>query len=396
MLVIQNARLLSPLTEGYNENTADIFIKDNLIDEILPCGKQSPPEGALVIDANHKTVMPGLWDLHCHLYLQKQTCNTDVIMKNVAEEMFDCWRYSLDYLKQGYTSLRDCGAVMDTAIFVREAIDRGDLKGPRVLASGTIITPTETGNQTFPLLYTVADSPDELRKVARRELEKGADFLKYMGTGANTNKGGKPGSTIATVEELRTLQEIAEMKQTHVAVHCHGSDCIEKCTDIGIRTVEHGSYVSDNAIEKLLKSGKTFIIPTHSIHAVIYEEPVSGLMTNGSSKKDLMMYGFERLKVAYKAGLKLGWGTDCVQTDFNARPGLEFYARQKYSGYGNMDMLIQATKNSAEIVDMGDRLGTIKVGKIADIIVVDGNPDEDISIMSKPMLHVIRDGKKLI
>ncbi len=394
--VIQNARLISYLTEGYSESTADIFIKDDLIDEILPCGKQTPPAGATVIDVAGKTVMPGLFDLHCHLYLQSQTCNTDVIMKNPSEEMFDCWRYSLEYMKQGFTTLRDVGGTMEASIYLRDAINRGDLKGPRIIASGLIMTPTEVGNKTFPLLYAVADSPDALRETARKELEKGADFLKYMGTGAVTNKGGAPASRIATVAELQAVQEVAEMKLTHVAVHCHATEGIEKCVEVGIRTVEHGSLIEEKAIDMLVKSGKTFVIPTFSIFTVIYEDPVTGLMANGSSKKDIIKHGFDCLANAYKAGLKLGWGTDIVQTDFIARPGLEFYARKKYSNYSNKDMLLQATKNSAEIICVDDKLGTVKAGKIADLIVVDGNPDEEIEAMMKPMLHVFSNGKKMI
>lgn len=397
MTIIQNARLLPALTEGYEGTLADIHIVGNKIDKILPCGTGNLPEDATVIDAGKKSVIPGLWDLHAHLYLQSQTCNTDILMKNAGQELFDCYHYALEYLKQGYTTLRDVGTAMDAALFVRDAINRGDLDGPRVIASGIILTPTEMGNSTFPLLYAMADSPDELRKIARIELEKGADFLKYMGSGATTNKNGQPGRRIATDSELRAIQEVAELKGTYVAVHCHSAEGIEACIETGIHTIEHGSFVTDRAIEMLLRSGNnSFIVPTASIMDVILTEEVEGLMVNADSKKDLLRFTFTRWVAAYKAGVKLGWGTDVVQTDFIAHPGLEFTARKKYCDFSNIDMLLQATKYSAEIAGYGDTLGTVKEGKLADLIVVDGNPDEDIAAMTRPMLHVIRDGKKLV
>ncbi len=395
MYLLKNARLIKELTEGYDNEYADVLIKDNKIEKILPCDSEAI-ENIKTIDLERNTLMPGLWDLHSHLYLQSQTCNTDVIMKNLGEELFDCYKYSLDYLKQGYTTIRDCGATMDTVLFVRDAINRGDLKGIRILACGTIITPTERGNLAFPLLYTEVNSPDELRKVARQELEKGADFLKYMGTGAFTNKDAKPGDRIATVDELKAIQEIAEIKNTYVAVHAHGSECIEKCIEIGIRTIEHASFVSDKAIDMLVKKESSYLIPTTSFWSTFLEEGNQGLVANADNKRDLVFQSFDRWNKAYKAGLKLGWGTDIPQTNLIKEPGLEFTTRKKYCGMKDVDLLLQATKNSAEIAGYGDILGTVKEGKIADLIVLQGKPDLDISEMKKLPIHVFRDGEKLI
>lgn len=398
MLLIKNARLIEELTEGFEiKGLSDVLIEGNKISKIRPAGFDFG-EIEDVLDINGKTLMPGLWDLHAHMYLQSQTCNTDVIMKNVGEELFGCYNYAKEYLKQGYTTIRDCGSVMDTNILVRDAINRGDLKGPRVIACGIIITPTEVGNNTFPILYAEVDGPDELRKVARRELQKGADFIKYMGTGAYTNKDGRPGDTIASVAELKAVQEAVEIKNTYVAVHAHGADCIEKCIDIGVRTIEHGTHVSDKAIEMLLKQAqpKSFIIPTFALWDAMIGDDPQGLVKNGNCKTELVYYAFSRWETANKAGLKLGWGTDGCMTDFVARPGLEFHARKTYSHMGNMDMLLQATKNSAEIAGYGDVLGTVKEGKIADLIVVNGNPDENIEAMYQLADNVIRDGELLI
>ena len=313
MILIKNARLIGALTEGYDSQMADVMIEGNKIKSISACGVEVSNPEIQVIDAQGKTLMPGLWDLHAHLYLQSQTCNTDVLMQNLGEELFDCYRYSREYLKQGYTSIRDVGGTQETAIYVRDAINRGDLKGSRVLASGLIITPTETGNKTFPMLYAVADSPDDLRRIARQELEKGADFLKYMGTGAFTNKDGNPDTRIATDIELKTIQEVAEMKHTYVAVHAHGTEAIDRCVEFGIRTIEHGSFVSDWAIEQMLKTETSFIIPTSSFWATFLDAGAQGLVANAGSKRDLVFKSFDRWRVANEAGLKPGWGTGITQ-----------------------------------------------------------------------------------
>ncbi len=395
-MIIKNARLIKELTEGYDGEYGDIIIKDNIIEKIVPCGTPLDEAGQEVIDAEKKTVMPGLWDLHAHLYLQAQTCNTDTIMRDTGEELFGCYHFAKEYIKQGYTTVRDCGATRDTAIFVRNAINAGDLKGPRLIVSGIIISPTTLGNKTFPLLYAEVDGADELRKVARQELAKGVDFLKYMGTGAYTNQGGVPGKRITTVDELKAIQEVAELDNTYVAVHCHGSEAIERCIELGIRTIEHGSLISDRAIEMLQENETSYIIPTASLWSVMVSGKAEGLVSNAAGKKDDLVYmAFDRWNVANKAGLKLGWGTDITMPEFVETPGLEFKARYECCGMAPMDMLKQATINSAEIAGYGESLGTVKEGKIADLIITDGNPDEDIYVMCKPMVKVIRNGEVL-
>ncbi len=396
-MLIKNARLIDVLTEGYENEYADILIKEGKIEKIVPCGTKIDIDNMEVIDAKNKTVMPGLWDLHSHLYLQAQTCNTDTLMRDLGEELFGCYRFAKEYVKQGYTTIRDVGATRDTAIFLRNAINNGDLEGPRIIASGIIITPTTLGNNSFPMLYAEVDGADELRKVARQELAKGADFLKYMATGANTNLGGVPGKRIATIEELRVIQEVAELDNTYVAVHCHGAEAIERCIEVGIRTIEHGSYITDEIIEKLAKCQTSYIIPTHSIHYVILSPDATGLSNNvNPTKRKLLTESFKRIEAAYKGGLKLGWGTDIFMPEFVSMPGLEFKVRYEESHMDTKGILLQATKNSAEIAGYGDVLGSVKEGKLADLIIVDGNPDEDIYVMCKPMIHVIKEGKCLI
>lgn len=397
-LLIKKARLVKELTEGIGfEGLGDVLIHGNRIKEISPTGTRNYNEDE-VLDINGNTLLPGLWDLHAHLYLQSQTCNTDVLTKDVGDELFDCFDYAKEYLKQGYTTIRDCGSILDTNILLRNAINRGALKGPRIIACGIIITPTERGNSSFPRLYAEVDGVDELMKVARLELQKGADFLKYMATGAYTNSDGRPGDTIATIGELRAIQEIAEMKNTYVAVHAHGDDGIRKCVDVGIRTIEHGSLISDETIDKMLAQNepRSFIIPTLSLWDTMLSENPQGLVTNGSQKLDLVRYSMTRWEQAYKAGLKLGFGTDITMPEFVNQPGLEFKCRKNYTNMKDIDLLLQATKYSAEIAGYSDELGTVKEGKIADLIVVEGKPDDDISAMYKLPTVVIRDGEKLI
>lgn len=398
MLLIRNVRLIDALTEGFEGQMADILVKGNRINKIDVAGSISVDQDVEVIEGDGRTLLPGFWDLHAHLSFRTPTANTDSMMNNIGEELFGCYDYARLYLEHGYTSVRDCGSAYETVIYLRDAIEKGYMKGPRLLTSGLIISPTTKGNKMFPAIYAEADSPDEVRKAARIELEKGADFVKYMATGAFMNKGGEPGNQIATKEELMAAQEVAVMNNTYVAVHAHNANAIEMCIDAGIRTIEHASFMTDKAIEALKDSETSFIVPTYSVAYMFLRatEKVGVTEFFGDNKRQLTLDGFESLTKSYEAGVKMGWGSDIGMYDLTENPGLEFIARKEVSKMDNIDMLLQATKYSAEIAGFGDEVGTIKEGKIADIILMDGKPDEDIEALKKLPVCVIRDGEKLI
>ncbi|MDR3585882.1 MAG: amidohydrolase family protein [Desulfosporosinus sp.] len=390
MLILRNCRLIKELTEDYSKQYADILIDGKYIIAINDVGTDFKVQ-CEEINICNKTVIPGLFDLHAHIDCRSLDPSR-MHLKGAGTTAFEAYECGREYLRQGYTTVRDCGCRFNAAIALRDAINEGIVQGPRMIASGLIITPTERGNSTFETLYVEADGPEEVRKACRQELQKGADFIKVMGTGAFYNVGGVPGETISSLEEFEAAVKVAEMKNTYVAAHCHGTGAIKLAINAGIRTIEHGSFIDDVGISMLKGNDNCFIIPTLSIFMVTNDDPSlipNQILDTIKSLKEAMT---NCIINAYKAGLKLGWGTDIDFENLKKRPGYEFIVRKKILDFDNIDMLLQATKYSAEIVRLNDRLGTVKAGKYADLIVIDGNPDDNIFVMEKDLIHVLKEG----
>lgn len=401
MLIVKNARLVGALTEGYEDTFADIWIDDGRIMELRRPG-WTPAEseaaasadlpGAVIIDAAGKTVLPGLIDMHAHVYL-KSLDLAKIRDHGPADSVLNAYQYAREYLKAGYTTVRDCGCMYNVTVAMEEARKRGELELPRLISSGQILTPTETGNDTFGELYTEVDSPEEVRKAARIQFKLKNDFIKYMVTGAFLNEKGSPGMVIACEDELRAAVEVAEMKESYVCGHAHSAEGIKRAIRAGIRTIEHGVFLDDECIELFQTTPDCFLVPTGAITLACAGD--TEYMSENLKEKADRYFDEERINInkAYEAGLKLGFGSDLDMENFLANVGYEFTARTDYYNFKPVDILLQATKYSAEIMKMDDEIGTIKVGKAADLFLADGNPDEDIRVMNRPPLHVIAGGK---
>lgn len=401
MLIVKNARLVGALTEGYEDTFADIWIDDGRIMELRRPG-WTPAESeaaasadlpsAVIIDAAGKTVLPGLIDMHAHVYL-KSLDLAKIRDHGPADSVLNAYQYAREYLKAGYTTVRDCGCMYNVTVAMEEARKRGELELPRLISSGQILTPTETGNDTFGELYTEVDSPEEVRKAARTQFKLKNDFIKYMVTGAFLNEKGSPGMVIACEDELRAAVEVAEMKESYVCGHAHSAEGIKRAIRAGIRTIEHGVFLDDECIELFQTTPNCFLVPTGAITLACAGD--TEYMSENLKEKADRYFDEERINInkAYEAGLKLGFGSDLDMENFLANVGYEFTARTDYYNFKPVDILLQATKYSAEIMKMDDEIGTIKVGKAADLFLADGNPDEDIRVMNRPPLHVIAGGK---
>lgn len=394
-MLLKNCRLIPELTEGYSGTMADVLIKGSQIAEIVPCGTL-PDEGE-VIDAAGKTLLPGLFDLHAHLMFADADFN-GLLMKNSNEALIDCIRFAKNYLKYGYTTVRDCGSPSYVNIAVRDAIKDGVVCGPDVISCGLIITPTAKGNGTFSNLYKEVDDPRELMHAVRTDICHGADFIKYMATGSVANPGGEPGELVATPEELRAVSDAAAFCGTYVAAHCHGLEGIKQCIRNNIYSIEHATYIDDECIDMILhQERQSVLVPTF---ACSYERYINfdyeRDKDNELSVQCHAAFAAARdgIKKASEAGVLVGWGTDQCMQELLEMPGREFIARE-LMGLSNVELLKQATINSAKIVKQDDRKGSVKVGKLADLIVVDGDPVADISVMNREPLHVLKSGVKI-
>ena len=283
-------------------------------------------------------------------------------------------------------------------VYLRDAYASGLLMGPRVITAGACNSPSAMGNSAFGPVYKEFNGPHEAWEVARTDIAAGADFVKYMVTGAVMNKGGDPGAMICTREELHVLSDVAKSLNTYVAAHCHGKEGIMACAEEEIGTIEHASYIDDECIEALLAHGNvTAVIPTLSV-AYSMARNITGNTPDFMRERslDVMENIHQNMGKAYRAGVRMGWGSDADRDTFSLQPGLEFKARREFMDLSNVELLRQATIDSARIVHLDSQVGTVKVGKLADLICVDGNPDQDISAMYRLPAYVWKEGKLFV
>ena len=389
MIVLRNARLVEELVEGYDGKYADIVIDNGIIQEVKPpktvgCGE--------VLDMTGKTVIPGLIDAHVHLDLK----GTDTFEENVQKDAYRTMTalgLAQDNLKMGYTTVRDLGDRNNITIDIARAVREGVVTAPDIISGGRIISPTEKGNDYFGGMYLEADSPDEFRKAVRIQYQRGAEWIKVMGTGAVMNPGGVPGAPIVTEEEMKAICEMADFVGLPVAVHCHGSEGIKRCIRNGVRTIEHSSIMDDECLRMYKETDKSFMIPTLSApHSFL--DMSEGMPKHYVEKSKMIVRVLdEGIREAYRMGIKIGWGTDAGVYEGSHGNGIyEFRLRVNNLGMTPKDTLIQATRNNSEILLIDNEVGTIKEGKKANLAVYNGNPDEDIDVLNDVAL-VIKNGK---
>jgi imidazolonepropionase-like amidohydrolase len=388
-VLLRNCRLLPELSGGYG-GEADILLRDGRIALISRPGANAA--GGKSVDLEGRTILPGFIDLHVHLAIS----GLDMLVDNAKPlpcRALESYKFALDTLRAGFTTVRDVGDVNHIVVALRNMIRENRLPGPRILASAKIITPSEPGNDYFPGMYSEANGPAAVRHAAREEFKAGADFMKIMVSGAISNPGGEPGLMICEEDELRELVRVAQNRRSYVAAHCHSRDSIRLCLRCGVRTIEHATLL-DGALIDQLKAGETFLVPTMTgmMKLARTAHGFSGYMQEKSSA--LMRDFISSLTAAYQAGLKLGFGTDSGTTDnFHGENGDEFLYRHEQIRMKPLDILLQATVYSAQIAGISEETGSIEPGKCADLVAVNGNPLADVSLLKHGLHLVIREGE---
>ena len=235
------------------------------------------------------------------------------------------------------------------------------MTGPRIISSGRIISPTEIEEMDgIYEMYSWADGADAMKKAARKELAEHADYIKIMASGSAFHKQGIPVQPIITAEELSAAVEIVNMKGTYVAAHAHGDGAIRLCVDKGVRTIEHATFIGEETIEAALGRKDLYLVPTL---AAMYQNPAKTppeMMFLVDKLKWMLDISIGCLTKAYDAGLKIGFATDSTAGMDQYEQGIEFKYRSELFGMRNIDILLQATKVNAEIVEMADCLGEVK------------------------------------
>lgn len=381
-MILRNCRLIPELCEGFQETKADIRIDGNSIVEILPAGTANVDEE--IIDCTGKTVLPGLFNIHTHLYVD--TFDNNLIEKpdgDPAIHMMNAIHYAQTLLSYGYTSIRDVGTAGNAANKLRDCVNAGKIVGPDIKACGDILTPDMVSP---PLCYSSLvsnpiNSPYEMRAAVRRRIMEGADFIKILGMSATGGDGPRGGEPMFYPDETEELVNTVKREGSYIAVHTVSPESNAMAIENEVHSIEHGMMLSKENIEQIIAHGlKSSIVPTTALFLLWFGP-------------DFVKFSHENIYPAYEAGVLLGWGTDCSLELFLQNPKAEFFCRKELLGFPMIEVLKQATINSAIINKTDDLRGSIKVGKRADFAIFNGNPDEDLTLFDKPCACVIKDGR---
>jgi imidazolonepropionase-like amidohydrolase len=364
--------------------------------------------GAVHLDLSNHTVLPGLIDCHAHLIGEIESGHgyAELITRSAAQEALSGVRNARDTVMAGFTSVRDVGtfrAFVDVAL--RDAIEAGDVLGPRMMCAGAYVTSSGGGGDITglppdvdavvprDLRFGVANSADEVRRVVRDLLHGGADFIKVIATGAVLTEGTVPSAPEFSEAEIRAAVEEADLYGAHVAAHAHGAEGIKRAVRAGVRSIEHGSLMDDEAIALMAERG-TYLVADIWMGDWTIEQGErdgwsSGVMRKLRETIDVQREGFEK---AVAAGVKLAFGTDSgtYPHGMNAR---QFASMVKH-GMTPMEAIRSATVVAAELMGWRDRVGALEPGLFADVLAVEGDVLSDVDRLTDAAL-VMRGGRVL-
>ncbi|WP_101294703.1 metal-dependent hydrolase family protein [Halegenticoccus soli] len=339
-----------------------------------------------VVSLPGRTVMPGLVDAHVHFSLSGEASVEDVVGMSDAELALVEARNARRTLEAGVTGVRAMGA-RDVDPELKRAVERGDVPGPRMVANCRSVT--VTGGHGHHLGREI-DGPWDARRAVREQLKRGADFVKFMTTGGVTTPGTEPDAVAVTDEELEAIVDEAHRRGVHAATHAHGAEGAKAAARAGVDTVEHGTFLDDEAIDLLLERDVT-LVPTLSAPYHIVRNLDAA--TEESARKTRSVYErhIESFRAAVEAGVRVAGGTD-AGTPFNAHGAnaAEVAFMAEY-GMTPLSAIRAMTETAAAAVGL-EGSGTLEPGTHADLLVIDGDPAEDLTRLNDPAA-VIKGGE---
>lgn len=380
---------------------------------IIAVGKEKEidiPEETRVIDATEKTVMPGLIDSHMHLRGLKK--DNFVLERLLVPDGVKLLRTSVSaqlLLNAGFTTVKDCGG--SNALYLKRAIAEGTLRGPRIVAAGYVLTqtfghaddhflPTEWVDARMSKRgYTlICDGVEECIKAARYALREGADFVKLCGTsGGVMSERDRPEHVQFTLDEIKAVVQVAHSAGKFVTAHAQGTEGIHNAITGGVKTADHVFFVDDEAIEMGKSKGVVFVSSL----------TVMKRINEGGIEAGYPLWGVQKSREAWdeavkniakirEAGATVASATDLLEppTKDMSMNALELELLVEHCGFKPIEAIVSATCNGAKACGLEDKIGTIEKGKLADIIIVDGDPLKDIKILQnlERIKMVIKEG----
>ncbi|MEO1169492.1 MAG: amidohydrolase family protein [Pseudomonadota bacterium] len=392
-ILLANARIVDPEAETISD-PVDMRIRDGRIAEI---GSVLDGDSIEKIHANGRFLLPGLIDCHVHPFL----ADTNLARLSEVPPTLMSARASRileGMLQRGFTTVRDAAGA-DWGI--KQAVEDGLIQGPRLFIAGRALSQTgghgdfrsrtddrDVCHCAHALAFTsrIADGIDDVRRAVREELRKGADQIKIMVSGGASSPHDPLECNQYSPSEISVIVEEAQRRGTYVMAHAYGADAIRVALECGVRTIEHGNMI-DEATAALAADKGAYLVPTLTTYEVLAESAADSGWSETMLTKlaRVRAAGLESIRICREAGVKLGLGTDLLGDGFDHQ-SREFLVRSQVESPAQI--LHSATRVNAEILRQEGELGVIAVGAIADLLLLDDNPLEDLSVLQDQGAHM--------
>ncbi|KPH95837.1 Xaa-Pro dipeptidase [Pseudoalteromonas porphyrae] len=378
MLDVNNGKLIS---------TPLIQIDNGVITQVSTGNLPTLQQGDEHIQLPELTIMPGLMDMHVHLTSDPTVPRSERIGQSIPRQAIKAAYFAQKTLNAGFTTVRNVGAQGYSVIAVRDGINAGDIIGPRIWAAGPSlgVTGGHCDNNRLPpeMKYTaegVADGPWAVRAKVRENIKYGANAIKFCATGGVFSKGTKVGIQQYSLEEMTAIVDEAHMRGLTVAAHAHGTSGITAAIKAGVDSVEHVSFVDDEAIKLAKKHGTWFSMDIYNTeYTLTYGEQNGVAQENLEKERQVSKRQRDSFRRAVDAGVNMVFGTDAAI--YPHGDNAKQFSRMVEFGMTPLQAIQSATINSAKLLKVEDQLGQLKVGFAADIIAVKGNPLNDVSLL---------------
>lgn len=375
-----------------------IIVEDGKIIGVAASGSVAIPAGATVIDLSDYTVLPGLIDMHDHLTGDHRFHGYRGLAISLPRETLYGVLNARKTLHAGFTTVRNVGASGYSDVALRDAINAGEIDGPRLRVSGPSlgITGGHCDNNLLPSEYDdqsegVADGPWAVRAKVRTVIKYGADLIKFCATGGVLSKGDSVGGQQYTLEEMQALVSEAHQHDRKVAAHAHGAEGIKTAIIAGVDSIEHSSLIDDEGIRLAKKHGTYLVMDIYNDTFILEHGAEVGMLPESLEKeRQIGQLQRDNFRKAFAAGVKMAFGSDGAVYPHGDN-GRQFAYMVQY-GMTPMQAIQAATVHAADLLGWPDMVGAVAAGRYADIIAVKGDPLDDVRVLEN-VSFVMKDGK---
>jgi imidazolonepropionase-like amidohydrolase len=380
MLILTNARVIdgagSPPSDGMS-----VAIADGRIAAVGPAGEAPSSPAATTVDLQGRTLLPSLIDSHVHLS-SLSLPGPEFQSRDMSPEVraYGLVRVARQMLEGGITTVRDCGSYGRSLFTLRRMIELGVCAGPRLVLCGQIVAATSPGGRAFPGMYREADGPDEMRKAVREQIRQGADFIKIMSTGALTVADEDVNPAQMTLDELQAIVDEAHRMGLKVASHAEGAEGIRLSVEAGVDTIEHGEmgHTVPDVLDAMAAKG-IILVPTLRVFPAVASASASFPQWMLEQARRLGENAHKTVEAARRAGVPMAMGADAGPHGENARELVSLVE----AGLSPMEGIVAGTRLSARACGIEAEAGTVEPGKIADLMVIDGDPLQDVGLFTQ-------------